>query len=666
MSSASDPFTVYLACQLSVAVYYEPGHQNYRDFEVFAFQGIGETKAVHKGAVPDGDSDRFHKCQWVAAFPKTGVGKDTLFIAFKGTSEAIDALLDLSFMDIKTKRGNRVHSGVYAGIQDEIGRIYEAVKNAKEWLKTKRVVFTGHSLGGAYGSLALLEYLSPPLPAAYDDISGPWPEDLGAEAITFGTPVFLRADPPSSVRMTHFVLNYDIVPRLFVLQNSTLAAIIEEAPKMAGGVIAQQIASIALKQSGLTSMKISATFDNLRKGYAPAGCFVFLQMSNNGSKLFGSASVIHPENGKSCNPTAKAALQYFPSIDPSCPCLRTLKDEKVQIISKSLEDHGVYRYLNSVRCLLSQPISFTKAVVTPRRRLPVIRNPPSSASLTPPPSIGAMRRVSTPWCLLSRNRKKTLHLSVFHKGVESWKTTVTPLSTIVLQGVKQPGDVLRIKDELDVMVAEAVIPPKNSTFGNSHLVLEHCGVSGYVLYESVLDEGKEIDIRCLYPQNVENWRLHVHKLAYYTSGMGEGHWDLTDNFGAGVVEEKWKEDDAAPTCRGCLVVAFSVKGVKRTYCHKCGLAHCPTCLPFVEHSLHAFINKASPICKKCNDHMASQLVLAQKASSEARSFLSLFCLARAKPDIVTPEMLNLILPFLVKSVVEQSVVKAKKKFRFDW
>eukprot|EP01059_Diplonema_ambulator_P009229 TRINITY_DN19070_c0_g1_i1.p1 TRINITY_DN19070_c0_g1~~TRINITY_DN19070_c0_g1_i1.p1 ORF type:complete len:681 (+),score=54.71 TRINITY_DN19070_c0_g1_i1:90-2132(+) len=680
MASAADPYTCYLAAQLSIAVYFEPGHGEYKEFEVFAYQGLGEARRSHVPREVEEEEEGFHKCQWVAAYPKVGDSKDTLYVAFKGTSDAIDVLLDISFMDIRTKRGVRVHSGVYAGVQDELGSLYEVLLKAKGWLQTKRVIFTGHSLGGAYACLTLLELMSPGVGGG-DDVPGEWPEGVHGEAITFGSPVYLRTESrgkgvklsgkAAGARMTHFVLNYDIVPRLFVVRNSALSAMIDEAPKMAGGIIAQQIANIALKQSGLNSLKISSTFDNLRRGYIPTGTFIFMELADNtpgGTTLSGHVSVVHSETAKLENPAAKAALQYLPSIDPTCPCLRSLKDERLSVVSKALEDHSAYRYLNGMKCLLTNPISYGKNIITAKRRLPTALNPPEKISMGQPPSSAmamSKRNASTPWCLQSRHKNKILNLHVLSRGVEVWKASVPPMSTVVFQGVKQPGDVVRVTEK-DTILAEVVLPAKNTSYGQSHLALEYSGVFGYIIYESVTDEGQEIDIRCLYPKDMEAWRLHVHKLAYFTGGMGEGEWSLTDGFGAGSCEDRWRDDEDAPTCRGCLVQTFFGSKGKRKFCHQCGLAHCAACLPHTTFSLYAFTNKPAPICKKCFDRTSSQLSEYHKSSMVARSYLSLLILVRAKRRFVTPAILDLIVPFVVKDTVEQSVIKTKKKFKFDW
>ncbi|KAJ9445316.1 hypothetical protein DIPPA_07578 [Diplonema papillatum] len=732
MSSSVEVSACNTACQLSVSVYYNPDEgEEFDDFEVFAFQQGGNYRMSHfagstrrssrlsptlnaaEAGDADDDDEPLHKCQWVAAFPKQTSAlnaKDTLYIAFKGTTNAVDVLMDASFLDVVSRRGNRVHSGLFCGVQDELPELLNVINTATQWLHVKRIVFCGHSLGGGYAAVAAFEFSAERDSA---DPLEPWPEGVGIEVVTFGSPLVFRAATKREgfvhpkgvdrVRMTHFVHNFDLVPRFFILPPSALQALIEEAPKMMGGVIVQQLASMAMKATGMNSLKISSTFDKLRKGYEALGTFVFLQslpvayessttspfevkskVPTLSNLLQAHCSVVHPPvPGKIDNSTARSLLQYFPSIDPFSPTAKLVREEARAVFAlKSLDDHGVFKYAAALRSLCSRPIQFAKAMMhAPRSHgdpTRVLNEPLSGFSMTPsiPPSAVPPKFPSTPWCLVSRvpgscfaNRAESigssgassdLTIEVMPKGsaIAHWKAALSPLGSVMLQGLKQQGDMLRVVDAMGNRIAETTVQGRNP-HGNPHLALERSGVLGYLLWECTTEQvfaqnGSsnkllsafankfsapqcylEKDLRALYPASPlsDAYALLLHKLCFFTSGYADSSWEIYDIFGTcGTPEDRWEKSDTASSCRGCQASTFSGipgKGKKRGWCHRCGMCFCPPCLAHHTWYLQQHNNVNAPICQKCVAAIARVEDEVIVKSRSARLYANMLALARS-------------------------------------
>ena len=692
------------ACELSTAVYYEPSHEMFDGFEVFAFQSLGRVPLTHFAGSSDNHDARkseqrcedppadetldepYHKCQWVAAYRKGEVtNKRTLYVAFKGTSNALDILLDLSFMDVVTRRGCRMHSGIFCGVQDELLSVIEVIQFARAHLKTSRVVLCGHSLGGGYATAALCEYLSErdssndPLPQ--------WDQNIHAEAITFGAPLILRSptprarvQAPNNIKITNIINNYDIIPRMFALPTSALTGLLEEAPKIMGGFMFQQIASMALKNSGLTSAKITETFHQIRLGYRAVGTFVFMNTDTGCNTqpgyfpLNGTYSVIKERGFTPANPDAEAMLQYFPSIDVGSPCAKALREDKGSFIMKSLEDHSMAAYASGIRCLAQNPNPWAIAMISSKRYHAVV-SPPSECSLTSPPPPGAMpKRVpNTPWCIVSRVSSEKLLIETYSKGstVCSWSETLHPGCTVIIQGVKAPGDSVKILNINKTTVCDIVLPSKSvpsSTY--AHLAIEYSGVLGYVCWESVMEESSEDekknsffsfktspktyverDNKCLYPIGVaaggsnESAALHNHKLSYFLAGVSDATWTLSDVLGTGCPEDKREKSDKAPTCRGCLVATFGSR-VRRQHCSRCGLSFCSSCLVGKTHFLKAYAFLSVPICSKCTRDLSKNRQLFINRSENAANLASLHLLLIGRKKFLSVADSKLVFSFL--------------------
>ena len=144
--------------------------------------------------------------------------KDTLYVAFRGTTTWEDAVTDVN---IKLERqpsfeGGSFHSGFMRRAKETIRRrdIYYVAEHAN----CKTIILCGHSLGGAVSSIAALDLLNH-LPAD---------TDYKVHNITFGAPFFANEAARKYCKKKNFVqhlLHYvsvkDVVPGLLSLGHSS-------------------------------------------------------------------------------------------------------------------------------------------------------------------------------------------------------------------------------------------------------------------------------------------------------------------------------------------------------------------------------------------------------------------------------------------------------------
>eukprot|EP00756_Hemistasia_phaeocysticola_P065289 Hpha_TRINITY_DN8453_c0_g1::TRINITY_DN8453_c0_g1_i1::g.34830::m.34830 len=328
-----------------------------------------------------------HKCQWLAAHvavppppgdlggPPVVVGS-ALYIAFRGTHEGMDALIDFAVSDVTTTQGTRMHSGVYSGIQSELPDLLSVVTEASQSeFRTRNVIFTGHSLGGCYATAALSETLSDPR----------WPAGVSAECLTFGMPLIFHAGspggslrlPPALARnpppMTHIVGNFDLVPRCFGWDEKTTAAVFAEIPKLtSGGGAAARI----MGWMGVGMDRVATSMCRFG-GYRAAGTYVFVthdvklpqsigereSFSRPPGHLFRmGVSVVHPEPSHGMlNVAAEGVLRWLPLLCASSPVPEGVRCAGVEFLRWLPLDHGMATdYLPAIAALIREPESRRK------------------------------------------------------------------------------------------------------------------------------------------------------------------------------------------------------------------------------------------------------------------------------------------------------------------
>jgi len=171
-------------------------------------QGAAECNALQEAMLPRGMELRHLVAkgliQWALLSDAACV-----FVVFKGTSEAMDAVIDLSALPLYgCSHGLGVHCGMWTALRQrtpEADIIRDKVQSELQ-ASPKKLIFCGHSLGGGYALLTGLDFL-----------------ELGEEVdavITFGAPQVLVPEDSSELwhqlrKITRqFVNSYDIVPRL--------------------------------------------------------------------------------------------------------------------------------------------------------------------------------------------------------------------------------------------------------------------------------------------------------------------------------------------------------------------------------------------------------------------------------------------------------------------
>jgi len=126
------------------------------------------------------------------------IHKDTHYIVFRGTEKKY-ADWKIDFSVFKTRRDyGKVHVGFY--------KAYDSVKDQIGDFRRNKVIFTGHSLGGALAQVAAIERSN----------LNPW---INIQVYTYGSPRVFNKKGAASFNKEikdcfHFVANNDIVPRV--------------------------------------------------------------------------------------------------------------------------------------------------------------------------------------------------------------------------------------------------------------------------------------------------------------------------------------------------------------------------------------------------------------------------------------------------------------------
>ncbi|KAJ9469387.1 hypothetical protein DIPPA_70164 [Diplonema papillatum] len=277
----------------------------------------------------------YHKVQWV--YTQDG---NTLYVAFKGSDNTTDFFLDASVSDVVTPSGCRMHSGFYSGIQSEISSVLEKIKECS----CTEVVFCGHSLGGAYATAVTLELTAHPC----------WPQNLKAQAVTFGAPLIIgNATLPSRVatqapNMTHVVANFDLIPRILCLERDALVALLEMVPSLLSYTM-QTIANVALSAGYAKIDSLVDSVQHFRDTFTAAGTFVFGQTAllvdkNKQYTRRTSVTVVPPDNvlvGGALNTAAHQYLRFFPTLNKSCRSFQDAELSKELFVQNSISDHSL-------------------------------------------------------------------------------------------------------------------------------------------------------------------------------------------------------------------------------------------------------------------------------------------------------------------------------------
>lgn len=141
--------------------------------------------------------------------------QDTIHIVFKGTTEALDAVVDMD-VTMAEAFGLGVHGGMNTALNayghKVRGKVRRCVNEIREQRpKLRKMVLQGHSLGGGYAILQACDFF-------YEGIVGIDREDI--KVVTFGAPQVVLPDPVHKIwqllndSCTNYIFAWDPVPRL--------------------------------------------------------------------------------------------------------------------------------------------------------------------------------------------------------------------------------------------------------------------------------------------------------------------------------------------------------------------------------------------------------------------------------------------------------------------
>eukprot|EP01065_Artemidia_motanka_P013026 TRINITY_DN17185_c0_g1_i2.p1 TRINITY_DN17185_c0_g1~~TRINITY_DN17185_c0_g1_i2.p1 ORF type:complete len:977 (+),score=210.41 TRINITY_DN17185_c0_g1_i2:168-3098(+) len=308
-----------------------------------------------------------HKCQWIAALRAAPVqgpsfaqvdprSRVVLYIAFKGSTEGMDALIDFSVTDVETRSGARVHSGAYSGVQGELDEVLLVVGEAADRFGTRDVVFTGHSLGGMYATIACVELLS----------DSRWPAGVSGETLTFGMPAAFHAGSPGGALrlptgltarppdMTNLVANFDLVPRCLGWSRQTTERVFAALPSLGGA------GSAVIKMLGWMGLGLEHCAAVLCRfgGYRPTGTYVFLASAvlrpqgvvdleavhrpPGHVRRLGVRCVQPAANDGGLNVAAEGLMNWLPVMERDCPIPEEAAGcSKVELLRSCKSDHSI-------------------------------------------------------------------------------------------------------------------------------------------------------------------------------------------------------------------------------------------------------------------------------------------------------------------------------------
>jgi len=124
-------------------------------------RGAAECSVLKEAMLPDGMELRHlvdnGLIQWALVTDAACV-----YVVFKGTSEAMDAVIDLSALPLYgCSHGLGVHCGMWTALRQRTPEAHIIRDKVKSELQAsrKKLVFCGHSLGGGYALLTVLDFL---------------------------------------------------------------------------------------------------------------------------------------------------------------------------------------------------------------------------------------------------------------------------------------------------------------------------------------------------------------------------------------------------------------------------------------------------------------------------------------------------------------------------
>lgn len=183
------------------------------------------------------EMDRESNIVW-AAYHST----DTIYIVFQGTTEALDAVVDMDVTRVR-QHGLAVHAGMNSALRDYDHNVCENVRRCVETMRghkpsLRKMVLQGHSLGGGYAILQACDFL-------FDGIVGI--EDI--KVITFGAPQVVQPAPEYPLwklldtTCTNYIFAWDPVPR-FPGSKEWYKAALERLPRMTKYLMPNTIARL--------------------------------------------------------------------------------------------------------------------------------------------------------------------------------------------------------------------------------------------------------------------------------------------------------------------------------------------------------------------------------------------------------------------------------------
>lgn len=233
------------------------------------------------------------------------VHDQTLFLAWKGTADMMDAVKDLCAVPVRTSLWSaafpsiRAHTGIVSTLDDRFVSSFGGIVQLLEDFSIERVVFTGHSLGGGLAQLALMavygqQALGYPLWATVRNNVATILERVVFSAQAFASPMVFSYsenalnEEESSVAKRFrencrvFVYGSDLIPRCPGNVDYFMKAAREVAKSLVG-----QSAGRSLAESSKASRLV---VHGLAYGLVGPMGFVYLLASKTGAEQIGSMS----------------------------------------------------------------------------------------------------------------------------------------------------------------------------------------------------------------------------------------------------------------------------------------------------------------------------------------------------------------------------------------
>lgn len=312
--------------------------------------------------------------------PPRRKGKDTLgliYVVFRGSYEIMDWIANANAVPLRVKEyGFSVHSGIYAQLQTSgFDQVFDFVKEQAMISSGRpKLVFCGHSLGGAYAILTLCQVLwrleelrrqkrerlaelerhSDGVAVEEREIESEyaWLDSVPRmEAYTYGAPLVMENGMSVTALgalvsncVFNFVQQFDIIPRLQRgLSVKYLALLSASGLEQSLPTSLKALSSMfSLKKKThewmISNMHIRALHELCEKSYGPCGHYYLLfdywtplNLLAGGGKMF----VRSPQS----------SVLYFENADHF---LSLLPKYQSTYLNEILEDHNIAHYLQSV------------------------------------------------------------------------------------------------------------------------------------------------------------------------------------------------------------------------------------------------------------------------------------------------------------------------------